>query len=347
MIKPKCIDLFSGCGGFTLGMANAGYDIVGHVEWNDDCLETYECNKYRCGFPNSELIGKDITKITDEEILKFKEKQGNIDIIVGSPPCQGFSMAGKREIGDPRDNLFLHYVRFVNLINPKFFIVENVPGILSKKNLDGEIMINVIIRAFKEIGYNARYALCNCANYKVPQRRRRIIIVGSKEERNIRFPLPTNLGEKEGTEEVDGDYMKHDYKKCSVCKKYYASFVYKNLEKKEVVCMFCFEHERDDLFLSPCSLKEKCVVLKKDNPIPAKPGDFMMIDHIERRTSLKGTSNFICCSKDSEIYGIWKSSKEIRKVSKNKIECENAYSFILSKIIADPINKQLEELENI
>lgn len=72
-MKPKCIDLFSGCGGFTLGMAKAGLDVVGHVEWADDPLETYEFNKVSHGYPNSELIGKDITKITDEEILKFKE----------------------------------------------------------------------------------------------------------------------------------------------------------------------------------------------------------------------------------------------------------------------------------
>ena len=96
-MKPKCIDLFSGCGGFTLGFANAGWDVIGHVELDNDALKTYEYNKVQGGFPNSELIGHDITKITDEEILKFKEKHGEIQAIIGGPPCQSFSLAGQGE----------------------------------------------------------------------------------------------------------------------------------------------------------------------------------------------------------------------------------------------------------
>lgn len=84
---PKAIDLFSGAGGLTLGMAQAGFNIVGHVENSDMANETYEHNKVVGGFPNSERICKDITTISDEEILKFKEKHGHIKLIMGSPPC--------------------------------------------------------------------------------------------------------------------------------------------------------------------------------------------------------------------------------------------------------------------
>lgn len=166
--KPKAIDLFSGCGGFTIGMAMGGFDIVGHVEWEKDALATYKLNNSY--WPNSELIGRDITKISDDQIKLFKDKHGHISLIFGGPPCQSYSLSGLRKIGDPRDNLFLHYVRFVKIIQPDMFIVENVPGMLSKTNAEGKFMIDIIIETFKLIGgYHVKYALLNAANYVSPK----------------------------------------------------------------------------------------------------------------------------------------------------------------------------------
>lgn len=195
---PKCIDLFSGAGGFTLGMAWAGCNVVGHVEHSDMCLETYECNKERGGFENSELIGKDITAIPDDHIKAFREKHGHIHCIVGGPPCQGFSTSGKRDPKDPRNSLFIHFVRFCRIIEPDVFIMENVPGMKSMRTAKGENCLQIILQAFKEVGYSTDWAILNAANYGVPQTRRRIIIYGMRNGKIPTFPLPTHFDKEEG-----------------------------------------------------------------------------------------------------------------------------------------------------
>jgi len=346
-MKPKCIDLFSGCGGFTLGMAQAGFDVVGHVELDNDALKTYEYNKVSHGFGNSELICHDITKITDQEILKFKEKHGEIPVIVGSPPCQGFSLAGKRKIKDPRDNLFLHFVRFVKLIQPKVFCLENVPGITSKKNENGEFMIDVVREAFKLIGYETEYALCNCANYYVPQKRRRIIIMGCKKKSKIVYPLPITFGDDEGKETVSEDRTERvQLKRCADCNKFYASRVY--IDKKTTVCMFCFQHRKNienKKDLGPCKFKKGWLVIPANIKVPAKPQDFFHITYIETRKTEEGESNFIYTHYDRKgvDFPVWKRPSELRKVADNDKECENAEAVIFGRMIANPIKQSLEE----
>lgn len=196
-LRPKAIDLFLGAGGFTLGLA-PHYNIVGHVEWDKYCLETYELNAPGCGFGRSELIGRDITEITDEQILSFKQKHGSISLIVGGPPCQGLSLSGKRDPKDPRNSLFTHFARFVKIINPDHFIMENVPGMKSTKTATGENALDIILQAFREIGYRVDWRIQNACNYGVPQSRRRIIIMGNKNGKLPTYPLPTHFGEDEG-----------------------------------------------------------------------------------------------------------------------------------------------------
>jgi hypothetical protein len=196
-LRPKAIDLFSGAGGFTLGLAPR-YNIVGHVEWDKWALATYELNAPYYGFGRSELIGRDITKITDDQILEFKQKHNNISLIVGGPPCQGYSIAGKQDPNDPRNNLFMHFVRFLKIIHPDSFIMENVPGMKSTKTAKGENALEIVLQAFRDIGYRVDWRIPNACNYGVPQSRRRIIIMGNKNGKLPTYPLPTHFGDDEG-----------------------------------------------------------------------------------------------------------------------------------------------------
>lgn len=126
----KIINLFSGAGGFSLGAKRAGLDIVGSIEIDPKATSVYERN-----FPETPLWVKDISTVSATDILHYFNLQvGKIDGIIGGPPCQGFSYMGNNNSEDPRNKLFLHFFQIVNDVTPKFFLAENVPGILSSKN---------------------------------------------------------------------------------------------------------------------------------------------------------------------------------------------------------------------
>ena len=122
MEKPIVIDLFSGAGGFSEGFRQAGYNIVCGVDINEDCSKSYQMN-----FKEAKFINQDIREVPTEKILSICNlSEGDVDVIIGGPPCQGFSHAGKRLVDDPRNVLFKEYVRIVNEIRPTYFIMENV-----------------------------------------------------------------------------------------------------------------------------------------------------------------------------------------------------------------------------
>ena len=128
--RLKIIDLFSGAGGFGLGAKRAGFDLAGSVEIDPQAVSVHERN-----FPESPLWVQDISTISGTELVRaFGLKVGEVDGIIGGPPCQGFSHIGHRDTDDPRNQLFIHFFEIVNDAAPKFFLAENVPGILSKKN---------------------------------------------------------------------------------------------------------------------------------------------------------------------------------------------------------------------
>ena len=128
--KLKIIDLFSGAGGFSLGATRAGFDLAGSVEIDPHAVSVHKRN-----FPKSPLLQKDISTISGAEILQdFNIEQGEIDGIIGGPPCQGFSHMGHGDTCDPRNQLFIHFFKIVSHTAPKFFLAENVPGILNSKN---------------------------------------------------------------------------------------------------------------------------------------------------------------------------------------------------------------------
>tara|TARA_Y100000310_G_C20698881_1_gene827813 strand:- start:5421 stop:6350 length:930 start_codon:yes stop_codon:yes gene_type:complete len=206
----RFLDLFAGCGGMSLGMEQSGMECEGFVEWWDPAINTHYKN-----FPQSKLIGEDIEEIPDEV---FKALNGKVDVIVGGPPCQGFSMAGKRDIRDPRNSLFVHFVRAVNQIQPTFFVMENVRGITSMKNEEGIYAFNVILEEFKKINYKVKVKLLNSGNYNVPQARKRIIFIGWKDEKYDKMDLfPKRMVQKVTVNDVldleyeENEQIQHQY----------------------------------------------------------------------------------------------------------------------------------------
>jgi len=180
--KPTYIDLFAGAGGFSLGFDNAGFKNIFSLDIEKNFCETYKTN-----FPNHKLIEKDISKLTDREIKNIV--RGNkIDVIIGGPPCQGFSIAGnigRKFIDDRRNHLFKEFIRVVDIIQPNYFVMENVARLYTHNN--GETRKEIVLN-FKNIGYNVECKILNSADYGVPQIRKRIIFIGSKINNKILFP---------------------------------------------------------------------------------------------------------------------------------------------------------------
>lgn len=186
---PTAIALFSGCGGMSLGFAAEGFNLVGHVEIEESANKIYADN-----FEGSELIGTDICKIKDEEIEAWKNKYGEIDVIIGGPPCQGFSLAGKRDPNDIRNELYMYYVHVVSKVRPKVFVMENVRLLTSMKTPKGSLFIDDIIDSFSKEGYTIFRNEVNSADYGVPQSRERVILVGVRNDIKglFIFPNPTH-----------------------------------------------------------------------------------------------------------------------------------------------------------
>lgn len=178
----KMIDLFCGAGGLTQGFHKAGFETIYAVEYSDIYAKTYALN-----FPEVNLHVGDIKDISNEKIKEIADKY-DVDIIVGGPPCQGFSIAGnigRRFLEDPRNRLFMEYYRFVEIIKPKMFVIENVAAMVTHNK--GKT-IKEIIEVFSNIGYKVKYKVLNSVNYGVPQERRRVFIVGVLD--NMEFVYP-------------------------------------------------------------------------------------------------------------------------------------------------------------
>lgn len=179
------IDLFSGAGGLGLGFEEMGFNNIFSIEFNKDIAKTYEYN-----FPKSHLIIDDIKNISNVQIKKLQGKN-KIDVIVGGPPCQGFSIAGnigRKFVDDPRNHLFKEFVRVVNVIRPRMFVMENVARMATHNH--GKT-INEICTEFRNLGYHVQYRVLNAVNYGVPQNRRRIFVVGTLDGLNLRYGYPT------------------------------------------------------------------------------------------------------------------------------------------------------------
>ncbi len=185
--KFTAIDLFSGAGGLSLGLENAGFNLKLCLDYIDDCKETHEFN-----FKNVPFICDDITNVNGKDILKIANvKKGEITLIAGGPPCQGFSTVnGKsRFLENPKNKLFVEFVRIIDEIKPEWFLMENVTGLMS---INSGLVKNAIFKSFEKIGYKVDAKILNSADYGVPQKRQRAIFLGTNKNYNIEFPLPTH-----------------------------------------------------------------------------------------------------------------------------------------------------------
>ncbi|MGN0348018.1 MAG: DNA cytosine methyltransferase [Roseburia sp.] len=168
----NAIDLFCGCGGLSYGFEKAGYNILLGIDNDAKALETFELNH-----KGSKSICGDITEITYEKDIKPLIGNETIDVIIGGPPCQGMSLSGPRKFDDPRNKLYLTYIRLVEEIEPKAFVIENVPGLVG---LFGGQIKDSIIQKFTDLGYEIQYKILCAADYGVPQNRKRVVFVGMK-----------------------------------------------------------------------------------------------------------------------------------------------------------------------
>lgn len=165
------IDLFSGCGGFSLGFEMAGFTPVLAIEKDEWASETYKKNH-----PYTKTITQDINRITN--LKKLLPETITIQGIIGGPPCQGFSLSGNRDPNDPRNSLFMEFIRFVKYYKPLFFVMENVTGILSMKTKENKFVKDIIIKEFSKIDYNVTVCKLNASDYGVPQNRNRVFFIG-------------------------------------------------------------------------------------------------------------------------------------------------------------------------
>lgn len=182
------VDLFCGCGGFSLGFQQAGFAVKMGIDLWADATTTYKHN-----FKNAVVLNEDIKNVTESLIVeRLKLNSNDVDVIIGGPPCQGFSVSGKRDENDPRNSLYKSFVRIVGKIKPKVFVMENVPGIL--RLFDGKALKSVIAD-FSLLGYEVSYSILSSDYYGVPQQRRRVFFVGINRNKIKRtevfvFPKP-------------------------------------------------------------------------------------------------------------------------------------------------------------
>ena len=163
------LDLFCGCGGLSYGFESAGYNVVLGIDNDKKALETFELNH-----KGAKSICGDIAAIHKVDIDKVTNNK-KIDVIIGGPPCQGMSLSGPRRFDDPRNKLYLSYIRLVGEIRPTAFVIENVPGLVSL--FDGQIKDSIIER-LTNLGYKVSYQIICAADYGVPQTRKRVVFVG-------------------------------------------------------------------------------------------------------------------------------------------------------------------------
>lgn len=184
--KPfSALSLFSGCGGFSLGFSAAGFQVKGFLELDDDLRKIYQLN-----FPDSVEMGNDITRVTPKSLTQLHEALGGVDLIIGGPPCQGFSLSGKRDASDPRNELFKHYLRFVDAFRPKITVLENVRLLTSMKNRKGGLVQDDICNEFEKHGYRIKCFEVNAKHYGVPQHRERVLFVAARYDLDIPLSLP-------------------------------------------------------------------------------------------------------------------------------------------------------------
>ena len=200
----EVISLFSGAMGLDIGLSQAGLNIAIGQDFDNSCVSTMKANGHR-------VIGGDIREIAPQDILSTTQmEQGEPFLVCGGPPCQPFSTAGKRlGINDPRGSLFMDFIRMIDFIRPRFFIMENVKGLMSSLTTNGakddelcnpfsinkfsNSVLDIVLSEFDKLGYKTVYGMLDAVNYGVPQFRERFVLIGSRDKENIFLPVPTHF----------------------------------------------------------------------------------------------------------------------------------------------------------
>lgn len=238
------ISLFSGAMGLDIGLGQAGLNVVIGQDFDNTCVETMKANGHH-------VLSGDIRELEPETILNITGLHvGEPFMICGGPPCQPFSTAGKRlGINDPRGSLFMDFIRMIDYIRPRFFVMENVKGIMSaplkhvptderdkndpKQKLG--TVLDVILSEFDKLGYKTVYGVLDAVNYGVPQFRERFVLIGSRDKEDIFLPLPTH-------------FQKHQHKDCRWVT---VEQVIRDLEDDDCECATLGKERKDYLHLVP------------------------------------------------------------------------------------------------
>ena len=190
MTKYTCIDSFCGAGGLGLGLKRAGFDILLSFDIDKLCIDTIKRNQqYFC----HQAIVADIVDMLNGNLLKrCNLKRGDLFLLAGGPPCQGFSVQRRGSDTDSRNGLVLMYGKLINELYPRYFVMENVSGIAGKR---GKTILQQLIEDVEQIGYYVHIALLDAQDYGVPQRRKRYIVVGERKDigNNYEYPMPIGI----------------------------------------------------------------------------------------------------------------------------------------------------------
>lgn len=195
---PTVISTFAGAGGSSLGYSMAGYRELLAVEWDNNAIETFKLN-----FPGVPVYHGDIAKLSVDDCLGMAGiAPSELDVLDGSPPCQGFSTAGKRQMDDPRNQLFREYVRLLRELRPKVFVMENVSGMVKGKM---KLVFVEILKELKASGYRVSAKLLNAMYFHVPQSRERMIFIGVRDDLGVEPTHPKAEGRPVTVREAIGD----------------------------------------------------------------------------------------------------------------------------------------------
>lgn len=201
----RCVDLFCGAGGFSLGFENAGFEILAASDYHETACKTYYEN---LGHPCLEIdvarLAEDVQPLLDTGGFA----PGDIDVVVGGPPCKGFSTAGIFNTDDPRTSLLNKYIDVLAKIRPRAIVIENVTGV---KKIDGGDYVSAVLETTRDLGYNTRLLELNAAEYGVPQLRERVFFIGYREKLPVSRPPQTHAGDtgqqRLGSIDIEQEYV--------------------------------------------------------------------------------------------------------------------------------------------
>ncbi|SMO58555.1 DNA cytosine methyltransferase [Halorubrum cibi] len=197
---PVVASFFSGCGGLDLGFERAGFDVILASDQWESAAETYRSNR-----PDVRFLEEDVRELDDDDLRETVRETGHdpddVDVVIGGPPCQGFSRLNNERIEldemekDRRNTLFEEFLRMVTVLDPQLVLMENVRDLINRQTSDDRYVKDLIVRQFETEGYNCEYRVLEAERYGVPQKRRRIFFIGTNRDVPIRFPEPTTPSE--------------------------------------------------------------------------------------------------------------------------------------------------------